>query len=1019
MRNLTEVSLKNKILVWYFIIMTAIGGIISYRNLGRMEDPGFTIRQMVVTASWPGASARQMEEQVTDKLEKKLQDVSGLDYIKSESRPGTTVIFVYLSDATPKETVRPTWKDVRNYCEDVKGELPEGVYGPYYNDSFDDVYVSVYALTGDGFSYEEMRREAEKIRRLLMGVDSVRKVKLIGVQEEKIYVQAENAKLSELGIGPGVISDALSQRNKMTPSGKIETSSDNLHLRVTGIFDSLESIREMPISANGKIFRLGDIATVERSFSEPPEPMMFFNGEPAIGISVSMEDGGNILTLGENLESMVKGVQEELPVGLELHQVSNQPKVVDNSIHDFVKTLVEAIVIVLAVSFFSLGIRTGLVVAGCIPLVLAGVFLFMYLAGIDLHKVSLGALIISLWLLVDDAIIAVEMMSVQLERGLNRFDAACYAFRATAKPMLTGTLITCAGFIPVAFSKGLASEFCNALFPVIACALLLSWIVSVMVAPLYGYSLIRVDEGGKKGEHEKKENDFYTFFRRVLGIFLEYRKTVLVGTVLIFAVSLWAMRFVTEEFFPPSLRPEILVEMRLPQGSSIYASRKEADRMASFLEKHREDIDNFSCYVGEGCPRFVLTLEPVLPRDNFAQFVVVAKDTQSRERITEEIRKAFEEEFPNVRGSIRFIQTGPPAAAPIMLRVSGYDVDKVRTLAEEVGGRISEDPNVHNLFLDWNEKSQILRIKLDQDKLRAMGVTSRSVAQTLYTEITGATAAQFYTGDRTIDIDFRIAAKDRRDPAKLKNLPVYLGAAGYVPLEQIAEISLEGEEGLIMRRDLKPTITVQADIFEGTANDETQKAYDRVADIREKLPFGYSIEPGGALEDSKKSAGYLAAPIPAMVFIIMTLLMFQLRSGKDMLLTLMTAPLGLIGVAWGMLLFGKSMGFVAQLGILALFGMIIRNSVILIDQIQKHMEDGESPYDAIVDSAVLRFRPIMLTAAAAILGMLPLMPSVFWGPMAVAIASGLLVATILTLLVLPAMYAEAYGVMPAEKDFTN
>lgn len=1009
MRNLTEVSLTNKTLIWYFIIITALGGVFSYGKLGRMEDPDFPIRQMVVSVAWPGATAKQMEEQVTDKLEKKLQDTPGLDFIRSESRPGTAIIFVKLADdRVEKKDIRPIWRDVRNFCEDVKRELPEGVRGPYYNDRFDDVFGSVYAMTGDGFSYEEMRREAEKTRRILVGVPDVQKVELIGEQPEKVYVEVENSKLAGLGIPPQAIENTLRAQNQMTPAGKVETASDNVYLRVTGIFDDVEAIRDTPITANGKVFRLGDIASVERRFVDPEEPKMFFNGEPAIGIAVSMREGGNILSLGQNLREQIRRVQDDLPLGLEIHQVSDQPQAVDNSIHDFVKTLMEAIVIVLAVSFFSLGFRTGLVVAGCIPLVLAGVFVAMYLLGIDLHKVSLGALIISLGLLVDDAIIAVEMMSVQLERGLSRFDAACYAFRATAKPMLTGTLITCAGFIPVAFSKDIASEFCGDLFPVIACALVFSWVVSVMVAPLYGYSLIRVRGGG--AGNEPKESRFYLWFRRILKWFLRHRKTVLAGTAVVFGVSLWGMGHIRQEFFPPSLRPEIIVEMRLPQGSSMEASQSEADRMAAFLDAHKEDMENYSSYVGVGAPRFVLTLEPVLQQDNFAQFVIVAKDTAARERLTAALREALDKEFSHVRSSIKFIQTGPPADAPVMLRVSGYDADKVRAIAGKVSDRVARDENNYNVFMDWHEKSKILHLELDQDKLRALGISSQAVAQMLYTEITGATAAQFYAGDRTIGIDLRMAAGDRQDISRLKNLPVYLGAAGYVPLEQIAKISFDAEDGLIKRRNLKPTITVQAEIQSGTPNDATARAYDAVKDIREELPPGYSIEPGGAWEDSKRSASHLLQPVPAMVLIIITLLMFQLGNGKDMLLTLATAPLGLIGVAWGMLLTGKSIGFVAELGILALFGMIIRNSVILIDQIQKHIESGETPWDAIVDSAVLRFRPIMLTAVAAILGMLPLMPSTFWGPMAVAIAGGLLAATVLTLLVLPVMYAVAYRI---------
>ena len=1011
MRNLTEVSLKNKDLVWYFILVVFLAGIFSYVKLGRMEDPQFTIRQMVVTAAWPGATAEQMEQQVTDKLEKKLQDTKGLDYIKSYSREGKAVIYVTLRQDIDKNSIQDTWKDVRNACDDIKKDLPSGVYGPYYNDRFDDVYGSIYAVTGDGYSYEEMRQEAEKARRLLLNVKSVQKVELLGEQPEKVYIEVENAKLAKLGISPQVIANAVKTQNEITPAAMVETQSDNVYLRITGTFEDLEAIKALPINANGKIFRLGDIAKVERRSVDPAEPKMYFNGEPAIGIGVSMEPGGNILTLGEDLTSLVKKIEGNLPVGLEIHKVSDQPNVVKESISDFVSTLREAIIIVLAVSFLSLGLRTGLVVAGCIPLVLAGVFCAMYALGIDLHKVSLGSLIIALGLLVDDAIIAVEMMSVKLEQGLDRFDAACYAFRATAKPMLTGTLITCAGFIPVAFAKGMASEFCNALFPVISIALLLSWIVSVMVAPLYGTYLIRVkvkrDDTGKINPYQSR---FYVVFRRLLTWFLEHKKIVLCSTLLIFCVSVFMLRFIRQEFFPPSLRPEIIVEMRLPEGSSVKATQEQADRLSDYLSSESAQMENYSYYVGTGSPRFVLTTEPVLPADNYAQFVVVAKDASHRDELAAKIKQELDDEFPAVRSNIKFIQTGPPAAYPVMLRVSGYDKDKVRLLANEVADKVAADPNNMDVNLDWNEKSKVMHLTLDQDKLRAMGISGHDLAQTLYTEINGSSIAQYYAGDRTIDIQLRLKDDDRQDLSKIKDIPIYLGAAGYVPLEQIAKIRYDAEDGLIWRRNLKPTVTVQANIRNGTANDATEKAYQAVENIRSQLPLGYDIEAGGALEDSHTSMGFLMVPIPVMVLIIMTLLMFQLRNGKLVVLTLLTAPLGLIGVSFGMLLTGKAMGFVAQLGILALSGMIIRNSVILIDQIQKHLADGESPWDAVVDSAVLRFRPIMLTAAAAILGMMPLMSSTFWGPMAVAIASGLLVATILTLLVLPTMYAAWYKV---------
>lgn len=1007
MRNLTEVSLKNRALVWYFIIVTAIGGIFFYFKLGRMEDPNFTINQMVVTAAWPGASADQMEQQVTDKLESKFRDIPGVKEITSNTRAGTSVVYVTLRDDVDRSTIRDTWRDVRGFGNDVQSELPSGVYGPYYNDRFDDVFGSVYAITGDGYSMEELRQAAEKIRRQLATIDKVQKVKLLGVQTEKVYVEIESAKLAELGISPTVLANALKSQNEMTPSGMIETSTDNVYLRYSGIFDDENAVKNTPIQANGKTFYLGDIATVERRYAEPGDTAMYYNGQPAVGIAVSMEDGGNIITLGNELRSAMDSIQEDMTAGLEIHQVSDQPKVVEESIDDFVSTLREAVIIVLAVSFLSLGLRTGMVVAGCIPLVLAAVFCGMYIFGIDLHKVSLGALIISLGLLVDDAIIAVEQMSVQLERGHSRFDAACHAFRATAKPMLTGTLITCAGFIPVSFSKGMAAEFCSSLFPVIGMALVISWIVSVMIAPLFGYYLIK--PAAKADEGEMYQSRFYLAFRGLLNWFLEHRKIVLATTAGLFALSIAMMGMIKQEFFPPSIRPEIIIDMELPEGSSLKASDQAASRFAQFLDENSEEIENYTYYVGEGAPRFVLTVDPKLPTDNLSQFVIVAKDADNRDALTAKLRDYLAENIPEVKTNISVIQTGPPAPYPIMLLVSGYDKDKVRDIASQVADRVAQDPNNTDINMDWNEKSKVLHLEFDQAKLRALGLSPQAVAQTVYTEVSGASAAQLYSGDRTIDIQLRLADTDRQDLSQIKNLPVY-SAGGYVPLEQLSKISYEAEDSLIKRKNMQPTITVQANIKEGTANDATQKAYDAVKDIRDELPFGYKITVGGSLEDSEDSMKYLLIPIPAMIFIIMTLLMFQLRSGKDMILTLLTAPLGLIGVVAGMLLLNQAMGFVAILGVMALSGMIIRNSVILIDQIQKHIEAGEAPRDAIVDSAVLRFRPIMLTAAAAILGMLPLMTSSFWGPMAVAIASGLLIATILTLLVLPVMYAVTYKI---------
>ncbi|BEU86806.1 multidrug efflux RND transporter permease subunit MexK [Selenomonas sp. TAMA-11512] len=1017
MRNLTEIALKNASLVIYFVLVIAVGGIFSYVKLGRMEDPDFTIRQMIVTAYWPGASAEEIERQVTDKLEKKIQDIPGLDNVKSCTMAGRTYIYVSLDQTLPTESIHPTWRDVRNFCEDIRHELPDGVMGPYYNDRFDDVYGNIYALTGDGYTYEDMRAEAERIRRTLVQVPDVRKVSLIGEQTEKIYVEIKREKLETMGIDPASFIELLKAQNAMMPAGAIDTETDDVYLRVTGDFADVEAIKNLPLNVGGKVYRVGDVAAVERRFVEPSDPKMYYRGEPAVGIAVSMEPGGNILRLGDSLRKVVdEEVAPELPAGLVIHRVSDQPQVVEDSIDDFVSTLREAIIIVLFVSFLSLGLRTGMVVAVCIPLVLLATFLFMYIGGIDLHKVSLGSLIIALGLLVDDEIIAVEMMSVKLEEGMDRFGAACHAFRATAMPMLTGTLVTCAGFIPVAFSKGVAAEFCSALFPVISIALLISWIVAVMVAPLLGYHVIRPKVArNEAGEPVLYQGRFYDGFRRVLDWFLTHYRIALVGTLALFIVSAFLMRFVPNSFFPPSLRPEILVTMHLPAGASLRGMDDEVRRFSEFLETKSGLFTNYTSYVGTGAPRFVLTVDPHLPANNYAQTVLVAKGTDARRELSAAIEEELRERFPELRTTIRYVQTGPPAEYPVMFRVSGPDKEKAREIALDVSAKIAEDADAYEPHLDWNEKSKVLRVELDEAKLRSLGSSAYHVKRALYADITGIKASQLYIGDRTIDIEFRMPEADRDELSAVGELPVYLNAqAGYVPLNQIAKLSYRAENGVIWRRDLLPTYTVGAEVREGADGTSVSgRIYERMETLRESLPAGYAVEPAGSMEDSARSLSYLLVPVPFMVVVLMTLLMFQLRKIRLMIITLLTAPLGLIGVVFGMLLSGEAMGFVAQLGFLALSGMIIRNSVILIDQIEKHIAAGESPYEAIIDSAVLRFRPIMLTAAAAILGMVPLMTNPFWAPMAVTIASGLFIATILTLLVLPAMYAAVYRVRKA------
>ncbi|SDF47631.1 efflux RND transporter permease subunit [Sporomusa acidovorans] len=1011
--NLTAWALNHKQLVYYFIVVIFLGGIFSYQNLGRMEDPDFTIRQMVVTVNWPGATARQIEEQVTDKVEKKLQDTPGLDYLKSYSRPGQSIIYVVLKDdAVTESQIRPTWLEVRNMVNDIKATLPQGVDGPYFNDRFDDVYGSIYALTGDGYTYEELRERAETIRRTLLGVPNVKKVELVGVQTEKIYIEMETVKLAQLGMTPADITNAVQAQNAMAPSGMLETSSDNVYLRITGMFENLDDLKNLPIRANGNTFRLGDIAKIERSYIDPPDPKMYYNSQPAVGLALSMEKGGNILTLGENLDKVLSQIKKNLPAGLELNTVSNQPKIVKSSIDEFVESLAEAVIIVLIVSFLSLGLRSGMIVTFCIPLVIAGVFIAMKTLGIDLHKISLGALIIALGLLVDDAIIVIEMVVVKLEQGWSRFDAACFAYTSTASPRLTGALITCAGFIPVGFSKGSASEFVGSIFSVVTIALLISWAVAGMVTPLFGYNLLKISPVSNTQDYDIYDTKFYRLFKKILIGCLTHRKKVLGATVLCFVGSIFLLGLVKQEFFPASTRPELIVEIQLPEGASLQATEQEAERFARHFTQDN-NVASYTYYVGEGAPRFVLTADPKLPNTNFAQFVIIAKDSNARTELSKKAHELFATELTNVRGNISLIKLGPSDPYPVMLRVSGPNHDKVREIAGQVRDSMTANPNLTDTSLDWNEKSKVMHLSIDQDKARMLGLNSQTLASSLQALVSGTAVTEFREKDKTVSIDFRVDSQNRNDLSRLKDLNIHIGNGKYVPLDQIAKISYDAEEGLIWRRDLKPTITVQANTIEGVmGNDATQAVYDNLKELRASLPPGYSIDIGGPLELSTKATRWLLQPVPVMVLIITTLLMFQLQNIPKMVLTLLTAPLGIIGVSLGLLLTGRPMGFVVQLGLLALAGIIMRNSVILIDQIEQQIKAGEPLWDAIINATVARFRPILLTAAAAILGMIPLVSSVFWGPMAVAIAAGLFGATVLTLLVLPTMYAAWYKAEP-------
>lgn len=1007
--NLAEWTLHHKHFFYFFIALFFMTGIFSYINLGRMEDPDFTIKQMLVSVSWPGATARQIEEQVTDKVEKKLQDLPGLGYLQSYSTPGQTIIYVNLKDTVPKKDIRSKWLEVRNMVNDMASTLPAGVQSPQFNDHFDEVYGIVYALTSDGYTPEEMRERAEKIRRIFLDVPSVKKVQLLGVQTENIFIEIENNKMAQLGIAPALITSTLQAQNTMSATGMLETETDNIYLRITGMFEELEDIRNTPIIANGRTFRLGDIAKITRSYAEPMDPKFFYNGQPAIGIGIAMELGENILTLGNNLETTVAKIKNDLPAGLEIHQTVNQPKIVETSIREFAKSLIEAIIIIFIVSLISLGTRSGFVVALCIPLVLAIVFTIMYLMNIELQRVSLGALIISLGLLVDDAMIVIEMMAVKLEEGLDQFNAAAYAYSATAFPMLTGTLITCAGFIPIGFAQGSASEFCATIFSVITIALITSWVVAATVTPLFGYLFIKTSPITKVNQNDYiYDTKLYRMFKQTLLWCLTHRKIVLTFTLVLFIASIGLLGSQKEEFFPTSTRSELIVQLKLQEGASL----KNTEIIASQFAKKLNDnslIDYYTYHVGEGAPRFVLTFDPTFNKTNFAEFVIVAKDTDGRNKLHTELMKLLDEEFPSVQVHTKVISTGTSADYPVMLRIEGYDHDKVREIAKQVKDAMAARPDTNNVNMNWNEKSKVMHLAIDQDKARNLGITSEALASTLQTQLSGTSITEFRKTDKTIPLIFRFAIESRNDLAHIKDLAIHMENGKYIPLDQIATINFAAEDGLIYRRDLKSAITVRAETKFGVSGDDvTRQVYETLHDLRDSLPPGYHIKYDGATEESIKATKLLFAPIPAMIITIMILLMLQLQNIVKMVLTVLTAPLGIIGVAIGLSLTGKPMGFVVQLGILALSGIIMRNSVILMDQIDQHLATGESLWDSIINATLTRLRPILLTAAAAILAMIPLISNIFWGPMAVAIGAGLFIATVLTLLVLPTIYAAWY-----------
>jgi multidrug efflux pump len=1005
--NLSEWALKHQQMMLFLLVLLGFSGVYAYQKLGQKEDPEFTVKAMMIQAYWPGASARQMAEQVTDKLELKLQELAEIDYTRSYSRPGETQILVTLRDDTPAAAVPDVWYQVRKNLGDIKHELPDGVRGPVFNDDFGDTFGNLYAITGDGFSYPELKVFADLARNEFLRVPAVNKVVYIGEQDEKIFVETSNAKLSSLGIDPQLIVQTLNATNAVASAGTVQTTAERVRLNVSGEFDSVDSIRNIGIRAEGRIFRLGDIAEVSRGVVDPPTFKMRHNGNEAIGLAVSMRKGGDVIRLGQDLSQTVARLQAGLPIGVEIHAVSDQPAVVKRSVGEFTSSLFEAVAIVLAVSFVSLGFRTGIVVALSIPLVLASTFLAMYFLGIELQRISLGALIIALGLLVDDAIIAVEMMALKLEQGWDRMRAATYAYTATAFPMLTGTLITAAGFMPVGFAKSSSGEYTFSIFQVVGIALMLSWIVAVVFTPYLGYKLLPEHKGGEVDEDHVYQRGFYRIFRSMVQWCLVHRHAVIFITVALFAGAMLMFQAVPKQFFPASNRPELLVDLWLPEAATFASTEQQVKAMEQRLGQD-PDVVAVTSYVGGGSPRFYLPLDIQTLNLHLGQMMVMTRDDAARERVQEKIEAGFASDFASVRGRVNRLENGPPVGYPVQLRVSGTDGTKLHAIAEKVAAILRGNANIRRVNMDSGERSKTLRLEIDQDKARALGASSSELADALQTSLSGLAVTQYREGDKAIDVVARLVDAERTDLNNLKDAKVYLASGKFVAVSQIARLSLQSEESVLWRRNRVPTITVRADVVGAEAPDVTAAVWPKIEELRRTLPIGYNIEVGGSEESSAKAQQSIFAVMPLVLVLVLLILMMQLQDMQKMLLVLLTAPLGLIGVAAILAAFQIPFGFVAMLGVIALFGMIIRNSVILVVQIDQDLARGIDLWTAIVESAVRRFRPIMLTAMAAILAMIPLTRSTFWGPMAWAIMGGLFVATLLTLLFLPALYASWY-----------
>jgi multidrug efflux pump len=1015
--NLSAWALRHQTLILFFIIISAIAGTLSFLRLGRAEDPDFTFKVMIVQAYWPGATAGEMQAQVTDRIEKKLQELEFYDQTTSYTKPGETTIQVVLKDSTPPNRVADQWYQVRKKVGDIRGTLPQGVVGPFFNDEFGDSFGVIYAFTADGYSPAEVKAYVEGIRQQLLGVKHVNKVELYGVPDQRIYVEFSHRKLATLGLTAQQVFDALSRANAMQSSGQVSLPSERIAVRLSSDVGSLEQVESLPINTGDRILTLADVAEIRRGYEDPRSIAMRYQGEPAIGLGISMVKGGNIQEMGQALAAAIVKIRAAMPVGIDMHAVAQQPKVVDESIAEFVKALAEALGIVLVVSFISLGIRTGIVVALSVPLVLAMTFLAMAVMGIDLHRISLGALIIALGLLVDDAIIAVEMMLLKLEEGYDRVKAATFAFTSTAFPMLTGTLVTAAGFVPVGFAKSAVAEYTNAIFWVTFLALVISWIVAVLFTPYIGYKLLPEIKAKPGHSHDTHTGRAYEILRSVVTWCVRWRKTVLAATFAIFVASVAGFGLVQQQFFPSASRPELLVDLRLPEGSSFEATEEAVRAMEKVLAADA-NVDHYVAYVGQGTPRFYLALNVELRQPNFAQFVIMAKGLEEREKLQAVVLEQFETNpaLAGLRGRVQALQNGPPVAFPVQFRILGPDPEKLREIAYQVRDVVRANPHTRGVNLEWDQKTKVVKLEVDQRKARALGVDPTSLSQTLGTLLNGFTITQYREGTELIDVVARAVPQERLSLGDLEGINI-LTRGGAVALSQIATVHYELEEPIIWRRKRDPYLSVRADIRDNTqAPVVTAQILPHLEDIRAKLPDGYRIDVGGAVEESAKGQNSINAMMPVMLLIMVTVLMLQLQSFSRLFMVLLTAPLGLIGVTLFLLAFNQPFGFVAMLGTIALAGMIMRNSVILVDQIDQDIKGGEHPWDAIILATIRRSRPILLTAAAAILAMIPLARSAFWGPMAVAIMGGLTVATFLTLMVVPALYAAWFRVKPPKTD---